>query len=284
MTPHRTPRASTVLAALTALLASLGSGAAHADELDEADAAAPEPVTDSDAASADAADSGLVAALGFGAGVSGRSVRLPTQLGERRLDTGLGPGLDLSLSGEAPLGSHWLLGALFRYQTSLGLQGKQTPPAGTSQQSSLRTHHVELGLTPGVRFGRSASSASLRLFAGWAVRGLRAVVDVGLPPYTLHGPVLRPELRIPIAGGAVTARLAPELLVIAGVTGELRHLGSTASAGLGIGGEAALDIRLTENVDLVLSYRESRATIATSWSADFLDNERFATARVVLHY
>jgi hypothetical protein len=148
----------------------------------------------------------------------------------------------------------------------------------------MRAHHVDFGLTPGYRFTTSESSVTLQLFAGWALRGLRSVVDTGLPPYTLHGPLLRPELRIPIADGALVLRFAPELLVIAGVTAELRRVGSTSSSGLAFGGEAALDIRIHRVLYLVLTYRESRASIATLWSADLTDTERFATARAVLRY
>jgi hypothetical protein len=237
-----------------------------------------------EAATSEAFDPGLVTVLGFGVGVSDRSARLPTRLGERRLDTGLFPALDLSLSADGILGSHGLLGAHFHYQTSLGLQAAETPAAGTSKATSMRAHHVEFGLTPGYRFTTSEWSVTLQLFAGWAVRGLRSVVDTGLPPYMLHGPLLRPELRIPIADGALVLRFAPELLVIAGVTAELRRVGSTSSSGFAFGGEAALDIRVHGGLYLVLTYRESRASVATLWSADLTDTERFATARAVLRY
>jgi hypothetical protein len=262
---------------------------ASAELVAEADENGPQPApeseaTTSEATSSAAADPGFVAMLGFGMGVSDRSARLPTRLGERRLDTGLFPALDTSLSADAPFGSHGLLGAHFHYQTSVGLQAAESPPAGTGKASSLRAHHVEFGLTPGYRFTTSASSVSLRVFAGWALRGLRSVVESGLPPYTLHGPLLRPELRIPIADGALVLRFAPELLVITGVTAELRRLGSTSSSGLAFGGEAALDLRLHRIIYLVLTYRESRAALATLWSANLTDTERFATARVVLRY
>jgi hypothetical protein len=225
----------------------------------------------------------LPAALAVGTGLGQRFVRLPTRSGEQRLDTGFFPTLDLLLTGEFGVGTHALVGAQAHYQTSVGSTVRSTPPAGVSRETSLRTHHVDLGMTAGLRFSEANTSVSARLFVGWAFRGLRSVVDTDIPPYSMHGLVLRPELRVPVAHGAVTFHLAPELFVIAHLTDELRHVGATAAAGLAFGGEVAMDVRLSERVDLTLSYRESRASVSSSWSA-LTDNERFATAGVALRY
>jgi len=190
----------------------------------------------------------------------------------------------LFVSGDAVLGSQALLSVQARYQTSLGLTAEQTPPAGVPKRTSLRTHRLELGLSPGLRFGDSDASVSLRCFVGGSWRGLRPVVDLDIPPYTLSFFVLRPELRIPLAAGRVTLRFAPELSVVAGVTTELRRLGATARSGVAYGGEAAIEAALGQVVSLALSYREARVSLPTSWTARFSDAERFATLQVLLRY
>jgi len=282
-TSDREPEPETEAAPETALapqsvLADAPEQVAPATEPGE-EVSEPEPASNTTQASG-----GLAAILGFGVGVGERSVRLPTRAGDRRLDTGPFPALDAQLRADAALGTHGLLGAHVHYQTSVALKAAETPAAGGSKQTSLRSHHVELGLTPGYRFTTSESSVSVRLFAGWAFRGLRPVVDAGVPAYSLHGALLRPELRIPIAGGAVTLHFAPELFVILGVSGELRRVGSTAGTGLALGGEGGLDIRLAETLYLALAYRESRATVKSSWFANLSDTERFVTASALLRY
>jgi hypothetical protein len=226
----------------------------------------------------------IAARLGVGVGLGQRRVRLPTRAGNLALDAGPFPALDLFLSGDAVLGSHGLLSARARYQTSLGVTAEQLPPDGVAQRTALRLHHLELGLSPGFRLAASDHSVSLRLFLGWSWRGLRPVVDLDIPPYTLSGVVLRPELRIPLAGGLIVLRFEPELMIVAEVTTELRHVGATAGSGLGFGGEAALEIGLSELVQLALSYRESRVAVPTSWAAHFTDVERFATLQARLAY
>ena len=237
-------------------------------------------VVDSTAAAARS----ISARLGVGAGFGQRSVRLPTRAGDRALAAGIFPALDLLLSGDALLGSHGLLSIRARYQTSLGLTAEQTPPGGVAKRTSLRTHRLELGGSPGFRFAATEDSASLRLFLGWSWRGLRSVLDFDIPPYTLSAFVIRPELRVSLAGGRVVLRFEPELMIVAAVTTELRHLGATAGSGLAFGGEAALEVALGQLVQLALSYRESRATVSSAWAGSFTDIERFATLQVLLRY
>ena len=140
------------------------------------------------------AESGITAQLGAGAGVGLRDVSLTTAEGERRISTGLFPALDVDLRGDAKLSDHALLGARFRYQTSLGVVGTETPYGGVARETSLRSHHIELGVAPALRFTRSPQGVALAAFLGWSLRAVRSVVHLTLPDYTLHGPCARLEL------------------------------------------------------------------------------------------
>jgi hypothetical protein len=226
----------------------------------------------------------LRAWLGVGTGIGQRSVRLPTRSGERQLDAGPFPALEVLLRVDAALGSSWRLGAAAHYQTSVAEVIASTPAAGVEKQTSLRTHHVEVGLTPGLRFGTSDASVSLRLFAGWAWRGLRSVANIDIPRYTLDGVVLRPEFSIPLGTDRVILSLAPELLAIVDMTPELRQVGATSHTGLAWAGEAALAVKASRLVGIGLRYRESRATVHSAWSTAMTDNERFVTVQWLLQY
>jgi hypothetical protein len=248
---------------------------------------ASEPVT---GPPADAAPEGtedeqsLFAEISAGMGVATRGVSLPTSGGDRKLATGAFPAVDLGLQGYAPIGKHFRFGGGIRYQTSLGLTAHEQPPGGTEKATTARSHHVELGVMPAYRFTDSKESVVVALFAGWAVRGFRPVTPLSLPAYTLHGPVLRPELRLAFAEGHVTLRLGPELIGLISVSHELRNLGNTSGAGIGIGGEGQLTVELVQGLSMALSYRESHLSVSTAWPELFQDVERFATLQAVLQY
>lgn len=97
-----------------------------------------------------------------------------------------------------PARGHLLFGLGLRYQTSVSLVAHETPSGGVLRETSLRSHHIELGVMPGYRFQTGKQSTVLALFAGWAVRGLRPVDELSLPAYTLHGPCIRPELQLQV--------------------------------------------------------------------------------------
>lgn len=218
----------------------------------------------------------IVPAAGGGA----RHIELPTRSGTRQLDTGLIAALGVDLSLHGMVSSQWLLAAEADYRTLAGLK------AGTaaSQETSVRSHSLGLAFGPGYRFGERGS-VEVRFLFGWALRGVRPVTELTLPSVSFHGPLLRPELHIPIAAELITLRIAPELIVPLGISTTL-PTGSSgfAQSGLGIGGELSLDVRVAEPLYLGVEYRESRVKMATSWGADLFDIERFATARVVLQY
>jgi hypothetical protein len=211
-----------------------------------------------------------------------RNVTLPTRSGNRLLDSAVFPALAVSLDGGGPIGVHGLFGLRFHYQTSVGLKASEEPAAGSGKQTSLRSHRVELGITPGLRFAASADSVVLRVFVGWAFRGLRAVSDSALPQYMLHGPILRPELRVPFSEGAAEVRLGPELQLVSGMSSDLQQLANTAAVGFAWGAEIELSIRLTQALRFYLDYRESRVHVGSAWSQALEDTERFATVGVDL--
>lgn len=215
--------------------------------------------------------------LGAGGGLGHRAVMAPSRAGDRALDSALFPTVSVSLDGAGELAGRWLLGLRIHYQTSLALQAREQPAAGSGTQTSLRSQRVEVGITPGLRLSASAPGPELRVFAGWGLRSLRAVTAIALPPYTLHGPVLRPELRVPFSNGSAELRIAPELQLVSGISQDLRELSDTASTGLCWGGEIALSIRLGGSARMDLAYREARASVGSAWGRALTDIERFGT-------
>ncbi|HTU61528.1 MAG TPA: hypothetical protein VMF89_23900, partial [Polyangiales bacterium] len=241
----------------------------------------PEPELEDDEAPADSAQR-FIFELSAGLGGAMRQATLPTRLGVNELDTGMFTGIALGLRMTAPVGSQFLVRASADYRTSLGLRGKEMQRA-TEMSTELRSHSLGFGIAPGYRFG-AADSVRLLMHVGWYFRGLRPIAQLALPEVSWHAAVFRPELEIPFADGAVTLRLAPELLIIAGLYTTLPDESGLAHTGLGFGGEASLDVRLATPIALRVEYRESHATFRTAWAQNLSDVERFATIGVVLIY
>jgi hypothetical protein len=229
-----------------------------------------------------AAPSSFVFELSAGLGGATRQSDLPTRLGVNQFDSGLHAGASLGLRLATALGEQGVLRASVDYRTSLGLQGKENQRA-TEMSTSLRSHAVGFGIAPGYRFGAAAESISLLLHLGWYFRGLRPIAQLALPEMSWHAAVVRPELIIPL-GGTITLRLAPELLVIAGMETTLPDQSGLSRTGFGFGAEASVDIRLGAPVGLRIDYRESHASFATAWANSVSDVERFAAVRVLLLY
>jgi len=242
----------------------------------------PEPEPEPEATPPAPAGPAFIFELSAGPGAATRQATLPTRVGVHDLDTGLFPGLALGLRITAPVGSQFLVRASADYRTSLGLQGKEMQRA-TEMSTPLRAHSVGFGIAPGYRFA-AADSVSVLLHVGWYFRGLRPIAQLALPEVSWHGAVFRPELELPIADGVVTLRFAPELVIIAGLYTTLPDDSGLAHTGLGIGGEASLEVRLAAALALRLDYRESHATFRTAWAQNLSDVERFAAIRVVLRY
>lgn len=226
----------------------------------------------------------LFAQLGAGLGVGLREIRLPTDAGERRIQSGIFPALDVDLRAAQLVSPVFLFGVRLRYQTSLGLVGRETPFAGVERETSMRLHHVEAGLEPALRLVRSRQSVVLGAFVGWSIRALRTESRLSIPDYSLHGPALRLELRVPLAGEAVMLRLAPELIVWLNASGALSDAGTLEPIGMAYGGEASLQAELAHGLALALAYRGSYGEIASALGGAFTDVEHFVTLQLALIY
>lgn len=219
-------------------------------------------------------------AVGVGPGVGVRQVRVPSQVGERRLSTGAYPAVDLALQLGAAYG-RWSLVASVEYRTSLGLRTDTSELADAPGRIGLRAHSLRAGITAGYRLG---SGLRLALFSGWMVRALRSTAELNVPRYSLHGPLLRPELQLPIAQGVLELRAGPELGLIVYESRELRELASTRPIGLSLGAALAVDLRAHALVHVVLCYAFAHATQASAWSRALLDTEHVLSLRAELRY
>ena len=154
------------------------------------------------------------------------------------------------------------------------------PASGNNVDGAqLRSNSLTLGFVPGYRF----ESVALRVFVGWGFRSMHTVVDLETPSYSLHGPTLRPELTLPLNGGFIVLRLAPELQVIAGASRALAKLSDSSLPGVAFGGEASLQLRLIEDLYAALAYRESYAMLSTTWGSYVRDSERFVCLQLSWH-
>jgi hypothetical protein len=249
----------------------------------ETEAAESEPEAVPDPEETSAEPSHFVFEVSAGLGGAMRQLTLPTRAGIQSLDTGLFPGFSLGLHVATPLSSRWWLRAAVDYRSSLGLQGVDMQRA-TEMSTPLRAHAVGFGVAPGYRFSDAQDSIGLYLHLGWYFRGLRPIAQLALPEVSWHAAVVRPELHVPLADGAVTLRLAPELLVVAGLYTTLPDASGIARSGLGFGGEASIDFRLAAALGLRVEYRESHARLSTAWAESLSDVERFAAVRVLLWF
>jgi hypothetical protein len=223
-------------------------------------------------------------AVSVGFGFGQRSVAMPVRAGLYDLTGSPFPAIEIRVDADAPLSAQFFLGVHFDYQTSVGATASQDLVGeADTKTTALRSHRLGFGVEPRYRFSDSPDGVSLGVLVGWGFRGFRPVVDIDIPPYTLNGPVLRPELRIPI-GGWVVLRLAPELFVITGISPELRQLATIGGTGVALGIEASIDIRMIERLHAVLAFRESHATASSGWGGEFTDDERFASLSVSLRY
>jgi len=225
----------------------------------------------------------LQGTLAAGLGAGQRSVHLPTDEGTRQVETGLFPALDVLVRADGRIGERGQLGLHLRYQTSLGITAVEARPGGVERRSPARTHHLDAGLVPALRFTSSPDSVVLGVFVGWGLRSFSTVVPLTVPSYTLHGPMAKLELRVPISGDAVALSVRPEVFAWLWATDELRELGAIDEKGVALGGEVGLDVRLSERLRLALGYRESHGAIGAGFGT-FTDVERFGSLQLVLVY
>jgi hypothetical protein len=250
------------------------------DQPDDAQAATDEAAT---AAPADASNSSEVVTgrASLGGGGAMRSVRVPTREGGAEVDTGFHvPAFEAALEAQLMLGSQWLLSAEVEYRGVFGAGVTQQQLNGATSEATVTSHSLVAGVAAGYRFGERGSP-DLRLLLAWTFRGLYPSVDT-VPGGSIQGPLLRPELRLPFANGLFTLRLAPELILVIVSNATLAFVApGLEQVGYGFGGEAELDVRLSDAVQLGVEYRESHVSIASGWGNSYLDMERYAMLRVI---
>lgn len=225
------------------------------------------------------------ATLALGIGVTQRLVEMPSVNGPRRLETTFVPALDLRMAARVH-GERFYVGAGLGYQSSIGAEGVQMPidPDAAGIATKVRTHRLEVGVLPGLRFGRGPGGVSLGLFAGWGLRTFDTVVELPMPRYTLHGPLARLEFEAELASGLLGLRAAPEAQWIVSLSRDLREAGSVQDSGFALGIELSARLRMVEWAAMQLLYRESHAIADTALEGSFEDVERYVLLGAVFRY
>lgn len=171
------------------------------------------------------------------------------------------------------------LGLLVRYQSSVGAGIVEQRTDGSERPIDFRSHRLELALAPTFELDDDGTWALLAA-AGYAIRNFRPEAhDVVTPGYSLAGPHLRVELRFSPFERLIRLRVGPEVQGILHVGQELVDRGM-ASRGLGLGGEAALELALGSYWSLQMAYREIHAWLDSAQTQRFEDVARYITARV----
>ena len=238
--------------------------AAHAQET------APPPATDPSEATH------VSAHLGVAAGLSMREQQVPSFEGVRSLSSGLTPAMQLSLCGRWRADTRHL-DLLRSYQSSVHARARDRAgdPMLMASEASIRSHRFEAGLKPGLALSRASLPAELGLFLGYAVRAFGSVETLRIPRFSLHGPLLRAELRLPLASW-LRLSLAPEAQLVISMSHDLRELAGLPRSTWGLGAQAALEASLSSAWTLGLSYRESHVRATGSEGRLWQDVERYA--------
>jgi hypothetical protein len=228
----------------------------------------------------------LQAVLQAGAGVTERTIELPTAQGRMTLNTGLAPALNLRLSARIRNEQRFLR-VRVGYQTSSGIAAGDRLRVLTAGPATtpVRSHRFEAGIVPGMWLGNGPSSPALGLFIGYGVRAFGSVAELLVPRFSLHGPMLRLELELPLSP-LWSLRVAPEGHLIISMTEDLRRAGALDKIGMAYGGEASLQVRVFSRASLRASYRESHAyaRAGTAANAHFVDVERYLVVDAVFRY
>lgn len=225
----------------------------------------------------------LTASLAVYTGFTMRSIDLPTISGPALLDTGAVPSLALQLG--ARLTSDPFVGVTLTYHHSLGAEATQVPsdPVQPALTTSIQSHHFEGGVIGGLYLGRGPGSATLAMFLGYGVRAFGSEVELRVPRYSLHGPLARIELELPLGTPWLVLRVAPEVQLIAFISDDLASQG-VSSPIWSFGGEAGLQLRVSKAIALQLSYREAHAVVDSVYGGSFSDIERFGLLGLVVDY
>lgn len=204
-----------------------------------------------------------------------RSLSVPSNEGVRKLETGLLPALGVRVAGRLRVQSRFI-GLRLSYQSSV--HARATDQVGDRSLSpsevAIRSHHFESGLLPGLLLSSTPNAGSLALFVGYGVRAFGTTEVLRVPRFTLHGPVLRLELVLPLAS-RLRLRLAPEAQLIVSMTRALRDLALLPASALSIGGEADLQVRVSPSWAVQVSYREAHVRTTGIEGKSFADAERY---------
>ena len=210
---------------------------------------------------------------GFGIGTRGFS--RPTALGEQSLSSQVLPAAEVGLDVIAWPEDDFALAFQLRYQTLLWFVVTEKPPFALPNEVDARSERVELSITPSWKLGPVRLDVPL----GATIRTFWPNVHALMTPgYSLIGPHARLMLAARIAG-PISVRLGPELQWIMLIDDSLTSTGVN-SQGVAIGGEAAVELALSDTWALGLTYRESHALVGSTRSVSFEDIERFLTARI----
>jgi hypothetical protein len=265
-----------------ALGACLLPGAAEAQSADAADANQPAPET---ATAARAQPFQM--SLQVGLGVTQRAIDLPTEQGRVTLGAGFSPAFDVRASGRLALGRAFLR-ARVGYQSSLAIEANDRLRLITSGPAStpVRSHRLEGGLASGLWFDLGPGKSTLSLYLAYALRAFSSVQPLLIPSFTLHGPLLRIEVDVPLVRDLLWIQIAPEAQLIWAATHELRRSGGLRGTGFAYGGEAGLYVRLQSWIGLRLNYRESHAQLASVRATDrgLEDVERYFIANALFKF
>lgn len=218
-----------------------------------------------------------------GGGVTSRTLRVPANDGPRNLAIGLAPALSIRVAARIQNAARFLSLRL-SYQTSLGVHASETIPDASILPSAthVRSHRFEGGLAPGLFFSQARDSVALSMFVGYGLRALASVAELRIPRFTLHGPVARLELDVPLLAGRLSVRLAPEVQLLVGMTQQLRALAGLGTTAFAIGGEASVRLQLGSPVAARLCYREAHARSAGLEGRAFDDIERYVMLELSL--
>ena len=214
-----------------------------------------------------------------GAGISTRSVRMPSKDGVLEVAPGVTPAAEVGLRVQIRPAADFSFFAHLIYQSALGFSVTEHPPLALEKEVRARSERVSLEVAP--RWRLSGGKHELAIPVGATVRTLWAEVHTSLTPsFSLVGPHARVELRLGVSD-MLSLRLGPDLQYIMMVDKDLVTAG-LSSQGVALGGDASLEAQVSEVWSFRVTYRESHALLsAARGTVSFHDVERYLTLRAV---
>ena len=209
-----------------------------------------------------------------GIGMAMRSFSRPTSLGLQKLAASAVPGAEVGLTVVAWPEEPFSLGFNLAYQTALGFTVTESPPFALQNHVRARSERVALDIAPTWHFG----ALNVGVAIGASARVLWPEAHLLMTPgYSLIGPHARLELTARF-NERLTVRIAPEGQWIVLIDQDLKATG-VSSQGMAVGGEAAVNITVSDHIQVGVNYRESHALISTNRNTQFQDVERYLTLR-----